>query len=429
MYWFHASQYGSHAGIVRTRKRMKQWVWWPNLDKDVAAFVDSCLVCHRFANAPTMRTALGVLAKPLPLELIAIDFMGPYSFKERNLYVVVVIDHCSRYMLCRWCDAPTSERACQFLKDCWVAVLGYPSVVLSDQGSCFKSAYYNEFVTTKLGARVIHSSIYYPQGNAINETCHRLITKAICAGLSGQDPPQLPDLSDVSLVYNAVPAYATGVSPYFFLFGFEPVFPGWQAFRLEVDEDTRIIRRQEARFRQIAGIAIAAYERGQQPSTPPAVGSWIVYWLSKYEQQQARDTLGPTAIPFAWGPSWSLPAKVIEVHDKIVVVQELGVTGRQRQVPISQIRQLPPHLPETLQQVNLQLIESTAPRRLVEALRTPLYGPTPLTTISMDELVDKAFKNRKRPRTLFQPVIVRPQLASSTSSTSVLERDVEVAEE
>ena len=76
-YWFHASKYGAHAGINRTIRRMRAWVWWPKLSKDVSEFISCCLICKRFSPSPHASSLLGILSSPTPLELLSLNFVGP----------------------------------------------------------------------------------------------------------------------------------------------------------------------------------------------------------------------------------------------------------------------------------------------------------------------------------------------------------------
>ena len=35
-----------HQGIVRTKSRLREKVWWPNIDKQVESFIKACYPCQ-----------------------------------------------------------------------------------------------------------------------------------------------------------------------------------------------------------------------------------------------------------------------------------------------------------------------------------------------------------------------------------------------
>eukprot|EP01068_Selenidium_serpulae_P006882 Selendium_serpulae@DN4544_c0_g1_i1.p2 len=76
MFWCHAGEYGCHKGMNSTARRLKKFVWWPNLHHDVKKFVGACLICAR-NRTPVRLTTTMVLSKPAPFELVSVDFVGP----------------------------------------------------------------------------------------------------------------------------------------------------------------------------------------------------------------------------------------------------------------------------------------------------------------------------------------------------------------
>ena len=98
--WFHDSKYGLHMGIGRMIRRMNRWVWWPKLSTAVQSYVNGCLVCVR-RHRPSRTSLRGLLSKPLPLELISLDCVGPRTWCGNKYYYVVIIDHATRFIQLR----------------------------------------------------------------------------------------------------------------------------------------------------------------------------------------------------------------------------------------------------------------------------------------------------------------------------------------
>jgi len=173
LFWMHGSRFGSHCGVNRTIRRLARWVWWPGLSKDVREFVKGCLVCTRMALPSKPQSVIGVLSRPLPLQLISMDCVGPRTWWNSIFYYVVIIDHASRFIVAKsTLVPPTSAWLISVLKELWLSVFQAPMVILTDRGSEFISSEFRNFCLNFIGCSLVHTSAYYPQGNAINESSH-----------------------------------------------------------------------------------------------------------------------------------------------------------------------------------------------------------------------------------------------------------------
>ena len=45
-----------HTGIVRMKRIARRYLWWPKLDKEIGATVNSCNTCQENARAPSKAT-------------------------------------------------------------------------------------------------------------------------------------------------------------------------------------------------------------------------------------------------------------------------------------------------------------------------------------------------------------------------------------
>eukprot|EP00923_Selenidium_pygospionis_P023959 GHVN01041665.1.p1 GENE.GHVN01041665.1~~GHVN01041665.1.p1 ORF type:complete len:140 (-),score=6.30 GHVN01041665.1:197-616(-) len=106
---------------------------------------------HRGINSTARATTTMVLTKPNPFELVSVDFVGPRSLWGQEWHYVVLIDHCSRFVVTKAVQSANGDSAIQALRELWSPVFGAPRAVLSDNGD--------------LAAHLIYSSPYYPQAN------------------------------------------------------------------------------------------------------------------------------------------------------------------------------------------------------------------------------------------------------------------------
>eukprot|EP01071_Lankesteria_metandrocarpae_P011824 Lankesteria_metandrocarpae@DN5471_c1_g3_i5.p1 len=116
----------------------------------------------------------------------------------------------------------------------WFSMFLAPRAVLTDRGGVFRSAMFDEFVTQQLGAYHVYSSPYYPQGNGMNEASYIALQRSIAAAMRESNDMSYA-LREAVKIHNATPHFATRMSPFFFMFGQEMCFPGWQVFRQQVN--------------------------------------------------------------------------------------------------------------------------------------------------------------------------------------------------
>ena len=124
-----------HAGITRTKQRLRSKLWWPKLDVDVEGFINQCYPCQ-VTGSPSRPEP--VKPTDLPKERwidLAIDVCGPFPTGE---YVVTLIDYYSRWPEATIMKSVTSSNILAWL-DSIFATHGYPKRIKSDNASYFKS--------------------------------------------------------------------------------------------------------------------------------------------------------------------------------------------------------------------------------------------------------------------------------------------------
>eukprot|EP00915_Cephaloidophora_sp_WS-2016_P009597 GHVH01013705.1.p1 GENE.GHVH01013705.1~~GHVH01013705.1.p1 ORF type:complete len:270 (-),score=14.25 GHVH01013705.1:440-1249(-) len=129
------------------------------------------------------------------------------------------------------------------LRDFWLPYFGAPHCVLSDRGAVFVSGEYTSFITKALGAYALHTSPYYPQGNAINEASHQSISKTLRSRIQAASSVKTTFariLADATIVHNASFQSAIRDSPFARLYGKDPCLPGLQQYSKADAEPDRL---------------------------------------------------------------------------------------------------------------------------------------------------------------------------------------------
>ena len=360
LYWFHASRYGGHSVPNKTFRRMKKWVWWPTLRKDIEAYVKSCLLCQRRIRSPK-KTLTGVLERPLPFQLVSLDHVGPRIWKGVEVHYLVVIDHHSRFVLAFPTGTPENAPTMDLFKQRWCFVFGAPDVVLTDRGVAFRGPPFTKYVTDDLGAYHMFSSPYYPRGNGINEACHLSLESALQASSNLEVNDFKVALQDAVYVHNTTPHVATGASPFDCLFGQEMCLPGWQVFHLPPAEDTRRAKQREERFQALVRASLVTQKVKLSPIDKGFhVDDLVVFRLSDYERR--LETLERNS---SYDLKWSLPHKIKKIVGNVLQVVPIGAgeAASVRQVPVAEVMKLEADVPKSLLPMTMDQLKLLKPRR------------------------------------------------------------------
>ena len=163
-----------HQGVVKTKRLLREKVWFPNIDKLVEEKVYSCVACqsatHSNSREPLQMT-------PLPdnaWEELSMDFCGPFPSGD---YLLVVIDNYSRYPVVEIIKS-TSARAVIPKLDKIFSEYGIPKSLTSDNGPPFKSHKFRQF-TDHLGFHHRRITPHWPEANGESERFMRTLEKAI----------------------------------------------------------------------------------------------------------------------------------------------------------------------------------------------------------------------------------------------------------
>eukprot|EP01068_Selenidium_serpulae_P018877 Selendium_serpulae@DN6493_c1_g1_i7.p2 len=119
MFWFHGSRYGGHVGINKMMRRIGKVLWWPNMSDDISKYVGLCPVCRAGAMIRLGSPIEGALSKPTLFALVSLDFVGPRTYGGVKTWILVIIDHYSRFVVARPVAAITAEALNNEFTDLW----------------------------------------------------------------------------------------------------------------------------------------------------------------------------------------------------------------------------------------------------------------------------------------------------------------------
>ena len=218
-----------HPGRQRLLGLLRPRFFFPKMAAKVAQYVKNCSECYKSANRQSL--TLGLL-RPLPVpdapwQDISVDFVGPMPVSNGHRFVMVVVDRLTKmhhYVPCK--DEPkgtSAETMAQLFLDWIYRLHGLPRTIVSDQGPQFTSRFW-EALTKLLRVQLKLSSPYHPQTDGQTERANQDLEQYLRKFVNWKQDDWSKWLSLAEFCSNAMRTEATGMSPFYANYGYEPRF-------------------------------------------------------------------------------------------------------------------------------------------------------------------------------------------------------------
>ena len=201
-----------HQGIVKTKRLLREKIWFPNIDKTVEEMVQRCIPCQATGRESSPQPLQMVKLPPSPWHTVNIDFCGPFPSQD---YFLVVIDAHSRFPEVDIVSSTSAAAALPKLERIF-ATHGIPEVIKTDNSPPFPGKDFYQFIKD-LGSRHKPSTPLWPHGNAEAENFMKPLEKAVrTAVVENKNWKRV--INRFLLNYRATPHSTTGKSPAELLF-------------------------------------------------------------------------------------------------------------------------------------------------------------------------------------------------------------------
>ncbi|XP_035917739.1 uncharacterized protein LOC118515145 [Anopheles stephensi] len=210
----------SRLPFVQEQAVNKQKFWIPHLELKVRQHIGNCVPCILHNKKLGLKEGhLSPIPKgDVPLHTLHMDHVGPMDTTAKQYrYILTIVDSFSKFVWLYPTRTTTAEEVLRKL-ECWSAVYGNPTRIITDRGSAFTSNTFAAHVQNQ-GIEHIVSTTGVPRGNGQAERVNRTVIEML-AKLSTEDPSKW--FKWVNRVQRAINAYyhsTTGKTHFELMFG------------------------------------------------------------------------------------------------------------------------------------------------------------------------------------------------------------------
>ena len=195
--------HSGHIGASRMKELARSYFWWPGLDQDLETLVRSCSHCLENRPMPPKADIHPWEWPRQPWHRLHIDYAGPIKSK----FFLIVVDSHSKWVEIFVTRGPSASETVRCLRHCF-SHFGLPVSVVSDNGSCFVSSEFQDFMRQN-GIKHYTSSVYKPSTNGLAERMVRTFKDALATTTDSLEV----FLDKFLFKYRLTPHATTGLSP------------------------------------------------------------------------------------------------------------------------------------------------------------------------------------------------------------------------
>ncbi|KAL6743631.1 hypothetical protein Aduo_016651 [Ancylostoma duodenale] len=345
----HAGSLAGHFNARKLTRQLKRIVYWEGMQQDISKWCKECKNCFLANNKTRKIPPLKPFTVTKPFEVIGVDVLEMGRTRNGNRYLVVVVDHFSKWLEAYPVETKSAENIAKGIFKRWICEGGrWPRTIHSDRGKEFENSVMNALCEVA-GIHQSFTKGYNPRENGLTERANQTLIKMLKKkeGITTEWDELVPH---VLYAYNITPHEATNESPFFILFGFDPVYPSnvipqdeVSPYCIDVDDYRRelmtgmkttydIVRENNERYRQNMK---AQYDRVNRVGNTslPEVGDRVFMRLPAEKSKSRFPKLSS---------DWSGPYRVLESTETSALITDINGNSEPIKVQHDILVKIPP---------------------------------------------------------------------------------------
>lgn len=221
----HSVRTGGHHGVRKTLKKIRSRFFWPRFKADVQRWCQRCITCQRVKAGPGHRALLQQSPVRHRLDRVALDILGELpETREGNKYIVVISDYYTKWTHAVALKDQTALTVADALMTEFIAVVGVPRQIHTDQGRNFESHLFRHLCDL-LHIEKTRTTPFHAQSDGQVERWNRTLQQMLKSFVNEHRNDWDDHLPYLCMAYRATPHDSTGCSPNLMMFGAEVNMP------------------------------------------------------------------------------------------------------------------------------------------------------------------------------------------------------------
>ena len=238
----------AHIGAEKVLDLAHQRFYWPRMNTDIEHYIRRecrCIVTKK-PNIPD-RAPLVPIHATYPFQMVSVDFLHLDKCQGGFEYVLVVVDHFTRFCQLYATRSKSSQAAAAKMWTEFIPRFGLPEKIHHDQGGEFNSKLWSELHRYS-GIRASNTTPYHPEGNGMTERLNRTVLNMLKALPEDEKKKWKYHLPQLAFAYNSTTSKSTGYSPFYLMFGRNSRLPVDEMFGLNESPAVKIEHQSHSQF-------------------------------------------------------------------------------------------------------------------------------------------------------------------------------------